>query len=265
MKKILSALLSVVLLIVLAATSASAQDSARIHLIHGIPDTDVDVEAGGANVIEGFSFGDTEDLSALAGATLEGLRVKLAGTDTVAIDAGDVDLPASGNFTVIAHLDGDGNPALAVFENDTSTLAAGQGRLTVRHAAAAPAVDVKANGAVAFANVSNGQGGSADLDAGTISAEVVPTGADEPVVIGPADLAIADGVHLIVYAVGSLDADNLQVLTESISGLGTAPTAVNTGNSPVESGSSTLSLVAAAVAGLAVLSLGGVQLARVRG
>ncbi len=266
MKKILGALLSVVLLVVLAATSSSAQDSARIHLIHGIPDTDVDVEAGGANVIEGFSFGSTEDLSALAGTTLEGLRVKLAGTDTVAIDAGDVALPASGNFTVIAHLDADGNPALAVFENDTSILAAGQGRLTVRHAAAAPAVDVKANGAVAFANVSNGEGGSADLDAGTISAEVVPTGADEPVVIGPADLGIEDGVHLIVYAVGSLDAGTLQVLTESISGLGTAPTAVNTGNSPVDSDSGLpVALALAAVAGLGVLAVGGVALARVRG
>jgi hypothetical protein len=28
----------------------NAQDGARIHLIHGIPDVDVDVEAGGENV-----------------------------------------------------------------------------------------------------------------------------------------------------------------------------------------------------------------------
>jgi len=266
MKKILSALLSVALLIVLAATSSSAQDGARIHLIHGIPDTDVDVEAGGANVIEGFSFGDTEDLSALAGATLEGLKVKAAGTDTVAIDAGDVALPGSGNFTVIAHLDADGNPALAVFENDTSTTAAGQGRLTVRHAAAAPAVDVLANGAAAFSNVSNGEGGSADLDVGTISAEVVPTGATEPVVIGPADLGITDGSHLIVYAVGSLDAGNLSVLTESISGLGTAPTAVNTGNSPVgsDSGLPVLLTVFGAL-GLLGVAMAGARLVRSRG
>ena len=232
MRKLL-AILAAVAIAASMALPAAAQEDARIHLIHGIPDTDVDVYAGGEAVFEGFSFGDTQDLSALAGQTLEGLEVRLAGTDTVAIDAGDVDLPASGNYTVIAHLMADGTPTLAVFENDTSSIDAGEGRLTVRHTAAAPAVDVLANGDVAFSNLSNPNEVSADLAAGTISAEVVPTGVTEPVVIGPADLAIDDGSSLIVYAVGSLDADSLTVLTETITGLGSAPATVNTGNSPV--------------------------------
>lgn len=214
----------------LVAGQASADDGARIHLIHGIPGVDVDVEAGGENVFENFTFGDTQDLSALAGATLEGLKVKAAGTDTVAIDAGDVALPASGNYTVIAHLDAEGTPSLAVFENDASNTKAGEGRLTVRHAAAAPAVDILANGAAAFENVTNGNGGSLDLAAGVISASVVPTGETEPVVIGPADLDVKEGEHLLVYAVGSLDDDSLTVLTETITGLHTAPAEVNTGN-----------------------------------
>ncbi len=233
MKKLL--LLLTALSVMAISIPAMAQETPRIHLIHGIPDTAVDVEAGGANVFENFQFGETQDLSALAGATLEGLKVKLAGTDTVAIDAGDVALPASGNYTIIAHLTADGTATLSVFANDTSAIAAGEGRLTVRHTAAAPAVDVLANGAVAFSNLANPDGVSADLAVGTISATVVPTGTTEPVVIGPADLPIADGTSLIVYAVGSLDAASLTVLTESISGLGTAPAAVNTGNSPVES------------------------------
>jgi len=231
-RKIVAALVAT-FVIALGALPLAAQESARIHLIHGIPATDVDVEAGGANVFEDFKFGETQDLAALAGATLEGLKVKLAGTDTVAIDAGDVALPASGNWTVIAHLDASGTPTLAVFENDTSSIAAGEGRLVVRHTAAAPAVDVWANGSVAFSNLENPNEVSADLPVGTITAEVVPTGTDGPVVIGPADLGIADGASLIVYAVGSLEGESLTVLTESISGLGTAPTAVNTGNSPV--------------------------------
>lgn len=237
------------------STAAQAQDDARIHLIHGIPGVDVDVEAGGANVIEGFSFGDTEDLSALAGNTLEGLKVKAAGTETVAIDAGDIALPASGNYTVIAHLDGDGTPALGVFQNDVSNTAAGQGRLTVRHAAAAPAVDVLANGSPAIVNLANGAGESLDLGAGTISASVVPTGASEPVVIGPADLTVVEGQSLTVYAVGSLGDNSLTVLTETITGLHSAPTAVNTGNSPV--GSSTTGITLALAAGFVVLTMTG--------
>jgi hypothetical protein len=236
---------------------AGAQDGARIHLIHGIPDVDVDVEAGGDNVFENFKFGDTQDLSALAGATLEGLKVKAAGTDTVAIDAGDIELPASGNYTVIAHLDADGTPTLGVFENDISTIAAGEGRLTVRHTAAAPAVDILANGSAAFTNVENGAGGTVDIPASTVTAEVVPTGETSPVVIGPADLPVAEGEHLLVYAVGSLDGESLTVLTESITGLHSTPNQVHTGNS-LPASSSTTGWALALAAGAAVLALGGV-------
>ena len=233
MKKALALL--VALFSIMLAAPASAQD-ATVMLAHGIPDTDVDIVVDGGVVIADFNFGEMEDLSAFSGQTLTALTVNLAGTDTVALDLGDFAVPASGNYTVIAHLDAAGAPTVSVFENDTSSIAAGQGRITVRHTAAAPAVDVWANGAPAFTNVANGAGGSADLAAGTITAEVVPTGATEPVVIGPADLPITEGSSLIVYAVGSLDADNLGVLTQSISGLGETPSAVNTGNSPVDNG-----------------------------
>ena len=49
MRKFLTALMVMALASIAFAAPASAQD-ARIHLRHGIPDTDVDVEAGGANV-----------------------------------------------------------------------------------------------------------------------------------------------------------------------------------------------------------------------
>ena len=127
-----------ILAAVLIPGAAGAQDAARVHLIHGIPDADVDLAAGGAVVIPGFSYGDTQDLSGFAGTTLADLQVLLAGTDTVAIDVGDFDVPASGNFTAIAHLDAAGTPTVSVFENDTSTIAAGSGRLVVRHTAFAP-------------------------------------------------------------------------------------------------------------------------------
>ncbi len=219
--------------LIAVGSGTDAQSEARIHLIHGIPGVEVDVAAGGANVFEGFSFGETQDLSALAGETLTGVQVKAAGTDTVAIDAGDVTLPGSGNYTIIAHVTADGTPTLGVFENDVSTIAAGEGRLTVRHTAAAPAVDVLANGAVAFAGVTNPQEGVVDLPVGTISASVAAAGTTDPV-IGPADLAITDGQNLIIYAVGALSDGSLTVLTETIDGLGTAPTRVNTGNTPID-------------------------------
>ncbi len=254
MKKILAAI-SALMMVLLAVSPAGAQDEeARIHLIHGIPGVDVDVEVDGDNVFEGFAFQDVQDISSFAGATLAGLTVKVAGTDDVAIDAGDVTLPAAGNYTIIAHLDAEGTPTLGVFENDISEIAAGEGRITVRHTAAAPDVDVLANGEVALPGITNGAEAGADLPAGTISAEVVPAGASEPVVIGPADLPITEGSSLIVYAVGSLEGETLTVLTESIDGLGGTPTVVNTGTSPVEtSGSSVAVWALVALAGVAVV------------
>jgi len=258
MKKVLA--LFVALFSMLLVSPAGAQD-ATIMLAHGIPDTDVDVVVDGDIVIPNYSFGSMEDLSAFAGQTLPNLTVNLAGTDTVALDLGDFAVPASGNYTVVAHLDADGNPTASVFENDTSTIAAGEGRLVVRHTAAAPEVDILANGSAAFTSVPNGAEGQVDLAAGTISAEVVPAGATEPVVIGPADLPITEGASLIVYAVGSLADGNLTVLTQSISGLGSTPSVVNTGNSPVDGGSNNTSVIA--LGAVALLGLGFVGARRV--
>ena len=258
MKKSLLIVLAMLATVLLPTAALGAQDSVRVHLIHGIPDTDVDVAAGGAVVIPGFSFGDTQDLSGFAGQTLTDVEVLLAGTDTVAIDVGDLAIPTSGNVTAIAHLDADGTPTVSIFVNDTSTIAAGEGRLVVRHTAAAPAVDILANGAAAFTNVANGAEGSADLAAGTISAEVVPTGTTTPVVIGPADLPIEEGSSLIVYAVGSLDGDSLTVVTEVITGLGAVPNVVNTGNSPVET-NSFLPTALLALAGVALFGFVGTR------
>jgi len=68
--------------------------------------------------------------------------VKLANTDTVAIDQ-DVTVPAGGNFSVVAsYTSAEGAVGLNVFSNDVSPVPWFTGRLALHHAAAAPAVDV---------------------------------------------------------------------------------------------------------------------------
>ncbi len=242
---------------VLLAPPASAQNDAIIMLIHGIPDANVDIVVDGSVVLENFAFGDVEDLSAFSGQTLKGVTVKLAGTGTATIEVGDLAMPTTGNYSIVAHLDSIGNATLTVFENDTSTIAPGAGRLVIRHTAAAPAVDVLANGAVAFSDVTNGTGAQADLPADTIAASLVPTGETEPVLIGPTDAAVTEGESLVVYAVGSIDDDTLAVLSQRIGEMGSAPNAVNTGNSPVGADGRSLALAGlVAVASLLAVGLG---------
>ncbi len=202
----------------------------RVHLIQGVPDTSLDVAIGGRPAVRGLGFRGTYDLSAL-GARLETVTVTRAGTGEVLLAAGDVELPAGENVTVVLHLKIDGSVGLASFSNDVGPLPAGQSRLIVRHLAAAPPVDVVAAGEAVFENLANGGEAQADLPAGTVSASLVPAGSAGPAILGPAEVTLEAGAAVIVYGLGSIERNTMAVATESIPGLGPRPMGVDAGNS----------------------------------
>lgn len=272
MKKLLIgvAALAATLIAIPAGTSA-AQTSADIMLLHGIPGVPVDVVVDGDIVIPNFQPGDMQDLSSFAGQTLKNLEVRAAGTTDVAIGpVASFDVPASGSWTVVAHLDADGKPTLTPFENDTKAAGAGEGRLIVRHTAAAPAIDIVLGDTRPVENLSNPNEAALDLPAGEIAgAKVAPTGGD-PIADVPT-VNLKAGTDLIVYAVGSLSDDTFTFYTQEVAlaaadapaagGDGTpAPTAVNTGGE-LDSSSNSTALFAAA-AGLFVLAGGAFALRR---
>lgn len=210
--------------------SAATAGTASLAVLHGVPDLTVDVWVDGERTLDDFTPG-----------TLAGPLDLPAGTHTVVItaaDAADVSQPAIGpvdlaldagaSYTAVAHLDAAGDPTATLFTNDTSAVPAGQGRLTVRHTAAAPAVDVLAGGSPVVTNLANPDEQSLTVPAGTVSAAVAATGTTDPV-IGPADLEIAEGASTIVYAWGSLEAGNLQLAVQTITGLHSAPGGVPSG------------------------------------
>jgi len=121
---------------------------------------------------------------------------------------------------------------LSLFTNDTSATASGEGRLTVRHVAAAPAVDILADGAAAFTNLENPNEVMADLPVATYSAAVALTGTTDPV-IGPADVPITEGVNTIVYAWGSAADANLALAVQTVDTDMGAPSGVSAGTAPV--------------------------------
>ena len=206
-------------LAVLAAAAApaavsNAQDAVDVTLLHGIPGATVDVAVDGEVVIPGFEPGDTQDLSAFAGQTLANLEVRAAGTEDVVI--GPVEefaVPASGSWTVVAHLDADGAPTVTPFENNAAPTADGEGRLTVRHTAAAPAVDLVVGDARPIEGAENGASADLDLPAGEIAgAQLAPAGGD-PIVDVPT-VNLTAGTNLIVYAVGSLEDETFTFYTQ---------------------------------------------------
>ncbi len=145
----LAALLAVVVTLTVAPTLTSSAGAAtatsKVWVTHGLPLDDsgtvVDVYVNGDLTLEDFSFGQTAGPLTLPAATYD-IQVKLANTDTVAIDQ-DVAVPAGGNFSVVAsYVDAAGAIGLNVFANDLSATPFLTGRVALHHAAAAPAVDV---------------------------------------------------------------------------------------------------------------------------
>jgi hypothetical protein len=243
----------------LAITPALADGhEATISVLHGIPEGAgadvVDVYANGNLLIDDFTPGTLETMMVPAGSY--DLAVYADGTtpdDSDPVLAADgVEVPGGVNATVTANLDAEGAPALNVFVNDIATIAAGEGRLTVRHIAAAPAVDVLADGAVLFANLTNPNQELATVPAGDYEAAVNLAGTDTTA-IGPAPVSLAEGANTIVYAWGSAEEGNLALATQVITGLGAGPD-----NVPAGGGSTTgTPMWALALAGVAAIGLVG--------
>jgi hypothetical protein len=83
-------------------------------------------------------------------------------------------------------------------------------------------------------------------------------------VIGPADVQIQEGVNTIVYAWGSLDADNLELAVQTISGLHSNPGGVNTGQAGLAADPNPATVGLGIAALLALLVVGGVAVVRTR-
>jgi hypothetical protein len=261
MRKTILGAISVAALAVLGvATPANAisATTADLYVLHAVPDTPVDVWVDGSVLLPNFQPGTLTDPLDLPAGDYEVVITAVGDPITSpVIGPATFTLEAATSYTVVAHLDATGAPTATAYVNDLSKTAPGQGRLTVRHDAAAPAVDVLANGAVAFSNLSNPGEAKADLPAGTISAAVAATGTTEPV-IGPADVQIQEGVNTIVYAWGSLEDDNLALAVQTIGGLHSNPGGVPSGQAGLAADPDP-SLIAFAVAGLlALLVAGGV-------
>ena len=244
----------------LVAAPAMAADDATVSVLHAIPEGSgadvVDVYAGDALLIDNFTPGSLETLTVPAGSYDLGVYADgatPADSDAVLSAAGVV-VPAGANATVTANLDADGNPALNVYVNDISEVAAGDARLTVRHIAAAPAVDVRADGTAIVEGLVNPDEAVTDVPAGTYSADVVLAGTDT-VVLGPADLDLAEGTNTIVYAWGSAEAGNLALATQVITGLDGMPGGVPAGGG-AESGNNA-ALIAAGLMTVAAVGVAG--------
>lgn len=219
----------------LAQPASAAQATGTVYVVHGIPATPVDVYVDGARALDDFAPATTAGPLELPAGPHE---VSIFAADAAdgsgtAVLAGTADVPAGGNVSLVAHLTEAGEPALTPFVNDVTAVDAGKARLVVRHTAAAPAVDVRAGGAVVVPGLTNPNQAALVVPAGTVSADVVLAGTST-VAIGPADLNLAEGTATFVHAIGSAQEQTLALVPLVITGLHSAPSGVPAGTGPTE-------------------------------
>jgi hypothetical protein len=269
--------------IAVGAPAGAQAATASVVVVHGIPDTPVDVYVNDALTLEDFAPGTvTDPIELPAGTYTLDLRAPDADPASAPILTADATVEAGASYSIVAHLSADGAPTITAFVNDTTRTRAGEGGIVVRHTAAAPAVDVYAGETKVISSLENPDGaGPLYVPAGTVSASVTAAGATDPV-IGPADVPVQEGNVTIVYAIGSLEADTLGVVVQTVEvgvEAAAAPTAttaapaaplpsgVNAGDSGLAASASGPSMVLlAGIAGLAAFVgiTGAVSLARVR-
>lgn len=197
----------------LVAVPASAQTNSDVRVIHGIPGLTVDVYVDGALLLPGFEPTTvTDPLELVAGdydidifaavpnpPSAIGDRADAAAIDITAT------VPGGADIDLVAHLDADGSPVVTPFVNDISLIDGGiNARVSVRHTAQAPAVDIVLDGApvTGLTNLSNGQAADVELPAGRYATGIAATGTTD--VLAPAPLKLVPGQSVTVYAIGTL-------------------------------------------------------------
>jgi hypothetical protein len=248
-------LLIVALLVAMTAALAMAQEPAMVSVGHGIPGDDVgqpdpalpvDVIVDGACFLQDFEFGDFAGPVELPAGTYS-VAIALSDEDpdlcggTVVIGPVDLTFEEGDNVTVFAHLTGDGLPGPAgvdvlglgitatVFDNDVSNVIAGYGRVTVRHTAWAPAVDIDINRGwyrgrlvAGIEDLENpNQSEPLDTRPGAYAVSIFPADSDEAVFeVHP--FVTRPHLSQIAYAVGSLENETFTLIVQTLD-LGITP------------------------------------------
>jgi hypothetical protein len=247
-RKLLVSLVLVLLLASLSFAAVTAGEDATVYVAHGIPGAVVDVQVEGLGcALTDFEFETiTPGIQVPADTYLVEIFLAVDGDGndcegTKVLEAG-VPFAKGESATVVAHLTGDGNPGPAdvdlerlgitatKFVNNLDPIVPGKARLTVRHAAWAPPVDITLNRGwgrgrpmsdLEIENLSNGEQFVLDIRPGAYQASIFPAEGSDAVG-DPLLVELEPFKSYIVYAVGNLNGGSFTILTQVIEGLNKA-------------------------------------------
>jgi hypothetical protein len=191
------------------------QTDGRVYVVQALPDTEVSVSIDGGTPRENVGTSDIVGPLRLA-----------PGQHDIAVEATDgswefessINVSSGGSSDVVLHRPASsaGRPVVTVYQAPLASVAKGKGRLLLAHTATVPPADVRLNGAVAFANIANGEFVEAEVPAGKHTAAVVPTGSKGPALLGPLALDLPARTLTSVYAIGSPSDGSMQVVVHQL-------------------------------------------------
>jgi hypothetical protein len=217
------------------AFTTGVEEDAMLTAIHAIPGlpAPVDVYVNGSYLLS-FDFNESAGPLPLPRGDYD-IEIKLQGTTVLSRTVSP--MPGK-NYTIMAHLtfvDGESNGiALSLFQNNVEPLRNGRTRITVRHTADAPAVDLDLQRIytsesgiaarqlfVGTQGLANDDGkkplsfGSIDLWGGQLIAVLYPAGSGQPAFDSGA-VTFEPNMNYIVYAIGSLFDGSFTLFVQAI-------------------------------------------------
>lgn len=251
--------------------NAVSSTTADLWLVHAFPDdvlgdgqpSDVTIDIGnGAIVLNNVAPETVAPQVDLAPGTYNVTITRES--DSAEVFNADVTLVAGVSYTAVAHPSIDGSDAVdgftvSVFENDLSTIAAGQGKITVRHTAGVGAVDVRSGTSVVAGGLSNPNEGTLVLPAGVVADVNAAVAGTDTRAIELGDVTLEEGQHIFVHAYGPEEGD-FGAIVFAIDGLHSTPGGIPGGTAGLvdESAQGGLALGVAGAAALLLLIAGGV-------
>ena len=214
-------------ILALTAGTAAVAD-ANVYVAHGVPGAEVSVFVNDGLLLGGetpFTFGTITAEPTTVPAGTYNVKVCAFGTSpgeaNCPLIEADVALADGETSTLVANLTATGGLTLSKFGNDLRATYPRGARIGVRHAAAAPAVDVVLSGVNRFEEISvnfglnNGAGAATEAPAAPVRATINAAGTSGPAVPpSPLDLTLESGKVYYAYAVGSLADGNFTVLLQ---------------------------------------------------
>ncbi len=212
------------------AGAQTPEEPGSVRVVHGLRGLVADVYLDGTLVLPTFQpERSTDPLPIPAGVHLVEIRnAGAAMTDTPLLTQ-NVTVPAGFVGSLVAHLNGSGQPTLTAFADDLTAVPAGDSRVVVRHAAAAEQVNVLLNDEPRFTAVAPQTEAGDVLGAGDYELAVTPATGGAPIA-SPQAVQYPDGTANFMYLIGSQADGTLGWAAVQVGQLQTAPLVIQTGD-----------------------------------